>query len=549
MTQWETRTDVGGWTVRWDPTRAASAIANGDWPNQTVAQLAERLAASSPERIQLTEGELALSCAELYRRAQRLAGYFLTLGLAPGAVVSFQLPNWWEASVIDLAASMTGVVANPIVPINRDSEVAFMLNESHSRVMFVPQVFRNFDYAAMLRRIVPALERPPRVAVVRGAPGEFESFDTILAESTALDEPLEVDPNAVKLLLYTSGTTGRPKGVLHSHNTIHADSRKMKTAMRLTDTDVIFCPSPVTHIGGYLWGLNMPWCGNIPAVLLDTWNPDLAFDRMRQFKCSFMVGATPFLQDLVAVARRRGQTLPHLKSYLCGGASVPPSLIYEAAELFTNCIPWRTFGATESPTMTGPPTTRADIRLAAETDGRLYRAEVKIIDIITGTPLPIGEEGEILVREPSMALGYARPEDNVGAYDDDGFFRTGDLGRIVEVDHIVCTGRKKDLIIRAGENISAKEVEDVIYKLPKVTDVAVVSMPSLKTGEAICAFVVLRAGETLDLGEISRHIAAAGMARQKTPAHVELVAELPKTPSGKVRKDLLRLQARAFRGD
>ena len=132
MTQWETRTDVGGWTVRWDPTRAASAIANGDWPNQTVAQLAERLAASSPERIQLTEGELALSCAELYRRAQRLAGYFLTLGLAPGAVVSFQLPNWWEASVIDLAASMTGVVANPIVPINRDSEVAFMLNESHS---------------------------------------------------------------------------------------------------------------------------------------------------------------------------------------------------------------------------------------------------------------------------------------------------------------------------------------------------------------------------------------------------------------------------------
>jgi acyl-CoA synthetase (AMP-forming)/AMP-acid ligase II len=290
----------------------------------------------------------------------------------------------------------------------------------------------------------------------------------------------------------------------------------------------------------------MPWCGNMPAVLLDTWNPDLAFDRMRQHRCSFMVGATPFLQDLVAVARKRGETLPHLKSYMCGGASVPPSLIYEAAELFPNCIPWRTFGATESPTMTGPPLTRADLRLAAETDGRLIRAEVKIIHIGTGMPALPGEEGEILVREPSMALGYARPEDNAGAYDEDGFFRTGDLGKIVEVDHIVCTGRKKDLIIRAGENISAKEVEDVIYRLPKVAEVAVVSMPSRRTGEAICAFIVLRLGETLDPAEIRQLIADAGMARQKTPEHVELVAELPKTPAGKVRKDLLRSKAQAF---
>lgn len=549
MAQLETRTDVGGWTVRWDPSRAASATANGDWPNQTVAQFAQRLAASSPDRIQLIDGDLALSCAELYRRAQRLAGYFLALGLPRGAVVSFQLPNWWEASVIDLATSMTGVVANPIVPINRDSEVIFMLNESRSRVMFIPQVFRNFDYAAMLRRITPALDHPPHVIVVRGAPGEFQSFDTVLVESTALDAPLEVDPNAVKLLLYTSGTTGRPKGVLHSHNTMHADSRKMKPAMHLTDQDVTFCPSPVTHIGGYLWGLNMPWCGNMPAVLLDTWDPDLAFEQMRKYRCSFMVGATPFLQDLVAVARKRGETLPHLRSYLCGGAAVSPSLIYEAADLFTNCIPWRTFGATESPTMTGPPMTRADIRLAAETDGRLNRAEVKIVDIVTGMPLPLGEEGEILVREPSMALGYARHEDNDGAYDEDGFFRTGDIGKIVEVDHIVCTGRKKDMVIRAGENISAKEVEDVIYRLRKVKEVAVVAMPSRKTGEAICAFVVLNVGETLDLVEIRQHIIDAGMARQKTPAHVELIAELPKTPSGKVRKDVLRLQARAFRGD
>jgi acyl-CoA synthetase (AMP-forming)/AMP-acid ligase II len=545
----EIRRDVGGWMSRWDPAMAAQATENGDWPNLTVAQFALRRATKTPDRIQLIDGDLALSCADLYGRAQRLAGYFLSVGLAPGDVVSFQLPNWWEACVIDLAASMTGVVTNPIVPINRDAEVTYMLNESRTRVMFVPQVFRKYEYAAMMGRIAPALATPPRVVVVRGEFGEFTRFDAVLAESPPLQSALPVDPNAVKLLLYTSGTTGRPKGVLHSHNTFHADSIKMQPAMQLTEDDVTFCPSPVTHISGYLWALNMPWCGNMSAVMLDVWNPDRAFDQMLRYRCAFMVGATPFLQDLVATAKRRGETLPHLQSYLCGGASVPPSLIYEAAELFPNCIPWRTFGATESPTMTGPPPSRDHMLLAAETDGRLNRAQVKIVDIVNGAVLGAGAEGEILVREPSMALGYARLEDNEGAYDEDGYFRTGDLGKIVHIDHIVCTGRKKDLIIRAGENISAKEVEDAIYRLPKVAEVAVVSMPSRKTGEAICAFAVLHAGEMLDLSEVAQVIAQAGLARQKTPAHLQVLGELPKTPSGKVRKDQLRLQAQQYARD
>ena len=384
---------------------------------------------------------------------------------------------------------------------------------------------------------------------MRAEAGQFQSFEQVLEESNALPAPLAIDPNAVKLLLYTSGTTGRPKGVLHSHNTIHADSRKMQPALQLSEEDTIFCPSPVTHISGYLWALNMPWSGNMRAVMLDVWEPDRAFDLMARYQCAFMVGATPFLQDLVAAAKRGGRSLPHLKSYMCGGASVPPSLIYEAAELFPNCIPWRTFGATESPTMTGPPQTRRDLRWAAETDGRLHRAEVRIVDIATGELCAEGEEGEILVREPSMALGYARAEDNAQAYDADGYFRTGDIGKIVEVDHIVCTGRKKDLIIRSGENISAKEVEDVIYRSPKVAETAVVAMPSRKTGEAVCAFIVTRDGATIDVGEIAEMVAKAGLARQKAPVHVQLVSELPKTPSGKVRKDQLRQQARDYACD
>jgi acyl-CoA synthetase (AMP-forming)/AMP-acid ligase II len=287
----------------------------------------------------------------------------------------------------------------------------------------------------------------------------------------------------------------------------------------------------------------------MPAVMLDTWDPEKAFDLIRSHRCSFSVGATPFLQDLVGVAKRRSATLPDLKSFMCGGASVPPTLIYEAAEVFPNCMPWRTFGATEAPTLTGPPASRQDLRLAAETDGKLNRSEIKIVDLQTGAPALPGEDGEILVREPSMALGYARAEDNQGAYDDEGFFRMGDIGRLVEGDHIVCTGRKKDLIIRAGENISAKEVEDVLHRSGKVIEVAMVAMPSRKTGEAICAFIVPLAGVALDLAEVAGIIAAAGLARQKIPAHVQLVAELPKTASGKIRKDQLREQAKAFSVD
>lgn len=542
------RRDVGGWQTRWHPALAEQARASGVWPDRTVAQFAAQRAHAHPQRIQLIDAGRELSCAELYEAALRLANYLVQAGLVPGDVISFQLPNWWEASVIDLAASLCGVVVNPIVPIYRDAEVSFMLAESRSKLIFVPGSFRKFDYLAMMTRIAAQLPSPPQLVAVRAGQPRVPDFAEILRTQPPLQVLPQVDANAVKLLLYTSGTTGRPKGVLHTHNSIHADALKMKPAMALQDDDRTFCPSPVTHISGYLWALNMPWCGNMPAVLQDIWDARQAFDLIAQHRCAFMVGATPFLQELVAESRRRDQALHSLKSYLCGGAAVPPNLIYEAAERFPNCLPWRTFGATETPTMTGPPASRQELRLAAETDGRLL-AEVKIVDLHTGAPLPAGEEGEILAREPSMAVGYARVEDNEQAYDEEGFFRMGDIGRLVDGRQLVCTGRKKDLIIRAGENISAKEIEDVLHRSPRIAEAAVVSMPSQRTGEAICAFVVPRDEAAVDLQEVAELLRQAGLARQKTPAHVERVRELPKTPSGKVRKDQLRLLARELARD
>lgn len=530
------RQDIGGWRTRWDSARAERSVRDGDWSNRTIADFAAARVSETPDRVLLIDGDHALTCRELYDRACRLAGHFDAIGLVPGEVVSFQLPNWWECSVINLAAAMTGVVVNPIVPINRDAEVTFMLGESRSRLMFVPATFRGFNYAAMMERIARTLPSAPEVILVRGTAEGLQTFDTILA-GEPLTTARQVDPDAVKLLMYTSGTTGRPKGVLHSHNSIGADSIKMAASMALGAGDVTFSPSPVTHVSGFLWALNAPWIIDVPAVTVDIWEPERALDLVKIHRCTFMLGATPFLQDFLAIARARGEDIPLLRYFLCGGASVPPELIYDAARQFPNCIPFRTFGATEVPTMTAGPASRDGLTLAAETDGRLLHCEVKIVDA------GLGGEGEILAREPSMALGYARPGDNEDAYDDEGFFRTGDLGRLVDGDHIVCTGRKKDLIIRAGENISAREIEDVLFASPLIAEVAVVSMPSRRTGEAICAFVVPADDASIDLGDVAALVSAAGLARQKTPEHLMLVEDLPKTASGKVRKDQLRLIA------
>lgn len=535
------RQDVSGFTIRWDEQLATLARATGEWPGLTVAQLAWQRVQQHPERVQVIDEGVSLTCEQIYQTALRLAAYFEDLGLQPGEVVSFQLPNWWEANAINIACAMRGLVANPIVPINRERELTYILNDSNSKVLFIPHVYRRFDFVDMLTRISGSLNRQPKLVVVRNSAPGLQSFDSIQRDFRGDDSlRLDVDADAVKLLMYTSGTTGQPKGVLHTHNSVHADGMKMVPALGLGPADSTFSPSPITHVSGYLWALNVPWLADIPVVTIDIWDPQKALQLLKQHQCSFMLGATPFLRGLVDAARREGEPLSQLRQYLCGGAAVPPHLMYEAAETFPNCIPWRNFGATEAMTMTRGPTSRLGLKLGAETDGRLHQCEVKIVDPVTGVPVAPGEEGEVLVKEASMAVGYLHPEDNVGAYDSDGFFMMGDLGRIVYRDHILITGRKKDLIIRHGENISAKEIEDALFGLTDVEDVAVVGVPDAHTGERICAFLVCRNSRDIDLQEVVQCISQAGLAKQKTPVQVHRLDELPKTASGKVRKHDLR---------
>ncbi len=540
------RRDVGGWEVRPLPAGAADFAKAGVWSNKTVADhLAERVAAT-PDHVSVIEGERSHTLRDLDLESDRLAHALARRGFRPGDTISFQLPNWREAVIIGLAAAKAGLVLGPITPIYRDAEVGFMLRDSRSKLFFVPAEFRNFDYLAMAQRMRAAIGPELQIVVVRGAADGLTSYEDLLADGEDEMALPGADPNAVKLVMYTSGTTGRAKGVLHSHNSLQSENWMRGQDLKVGPRDILYNPSPVTHVTGMLYSLCMPFTLGITTILADTWDPIACLDALRRHKATGMIAATIFLEGLLEEAKRQGEHLPDLRLYLCGGAQVWPELIREATAFFPNCVISRIYGATEVPNITGGVTDRADVELGATTDGRIFGCEARIIDPSTGVDLPAGAEGEIIARGPQMLIGYTHPEDTAAAIDDQGFFHMGDLGKIVHGSSILITGRMKDIIIRGGENISPKEVEDVLMGHPAIAEVAIVAMPNARTGEIGCAFVIPAFGQAIDLGEIGRFLVAAGIAKQKIPEHLELVDDLPRTAIGKVRKDLLRETARGI---
>ena len=542
--EWTMKTDPSGLQVRWCEALAARYRSEGHWMDTTMVDAARQAVAAAPDHVFQIEGERAMTRGEVWEQGLRLAGFFLDRGLAPGDVVAFQLPNWMETAVIALAARMTGLIINPIPPIYREAELGYILADCRARLIFVPGVFRKHDHAAMIARLRPALPALQDVVVVRDA-GTLR-WDDVLAGACVDEARLPaVDPGAILIAMYTSGTTGRAKGVLHTHYSYDHRVRAMGEAWRIGAADVVFMPSPVTHVTGAIWAFDMPWvCGNT-SVLMDIWSPAEGIACIERNGCTVTGGATPFLQQMLDVAGNTPERLASLRLFFCGGATVSPDLIERAAATFPTALFFRCYGSTEMLTATLGIRDRAQAAMGAQTDGEIvYPVEMRIVDAVTDAALPAGSEGEILALGPGLFAGYLAAGDNDGAFLPDGFFRMGDLGRIVHDDYIVITGRKKDIIIRSGENLSPKEVEDALGNHPAVAEVAIVAMPSAATGEKGCAFVIARAGQTIDLAEVRRFLDAAGLARQKFPEQLVLIDEMPRVPSGKVRKDVLRDRAR-----
>ena len=349
------------------------------------------------------------------------------------------------------------------------------------------------------------------------------------------DRP-NVDPLGVKMVLYTSGTTGKPKGVLHSHVTLQHIVQQSAQHWGVRPGEATLIPSPVTHVSGFANGLEMPLICGTRSVLMASWDAQAAMALIEQHRLVGTVAATPFLVELAAAARASRRRLPSLRFFACGGAAVPAEVIPAADAAFDNMHAFRVFGSSEVPLVTfGWP---HDRHLAATTDGAVIGYTVRVVDD-DGNDLAAGAEGEIWARGPAMMLGYADAAQTAEAITADGYFRTGDLGVLTADGALTITGRKKDLIIRGGENISAREIEDVLQRHPAVRETAVVSMPHARLGEGICAYVVADGGAP-DARLLAEHVAASGLARQKIPERFEFVADLPRTASGKVRKDRLR---------
>jgi acyl-CoA synthetase (AMP-forming)/AMP-acid ligase II len=510
--------------VRVDEDRAAEAYRSGRWIRATLADALRDAARRTPERTVLVDGDIRLDCRTLHERAGALA-YTLMARMPPGSVVSFMLPNWHEAAVIYLAATLAGMVVNPVLPSLRDRELRFILSDADSRAIFIPADFGKHDYVAMLDRVTSDMDSPPEVVVLRGNAERHTPYESLFDETTAGGLPV-LDPDAVRMILYTSGTTGRPKGVLHTHNSIHALILQIGERWLVDDGDVFLVPSPIAHIGGSIYAFECPLLLGTTAVLMERWDPDTAVQLMLGERCTHMAGATPFLVGLLAAAEQAGTRLPDLKVFICGGASVPPSLIRSAAAYFERAQVSRVYGSTEVPVTTVG--ALGDVEHAADTDGRAGIADIKLVD------------GEIRARGPQMLVGYLHAEDETGSFDDEGYFRTGDLGRWVDDEYLVVTGRAKDIIIRNGENISPKEIEDILIGHAGVAEVAVVGVPDERTGERACAVIVAANHPAPDLESVREMLMREGVAKFKVPEQVEIWQSLPKNDAGKVLKHQIR---------
>jgi cyclohexanecarboxylate-CoA ligase len=505
-----------------------------------------------PGHTAIVDGSFSLTYDEFKRTRDRMSEGLSRLGLVPGDVVTLELPNWWETSALMHASMAARAVINPVVPIYRDAELTFILRQSRTAVLCIPHRFRGFDYVAMAERIMKDLDRPPDVVVVRGEgtlPAGFIHLEELVRGPAAPEDRARAaeeqtgeqgagaraESSDIVLLLYTSGTTADPKGVLHSHDTLRYENLSMARLLGLGAGDTVFMPSPLTHITGLLYGVLLPPMLGSTAVYLDVWEPGTAADLIEEHGCRLSVGATPFLQDLVEIYDSR-ETPCSLRLFACGGADVPPELVYHGRRTLGAAV-MRVYGSSEFPTYScSPPDAPAEV--AAETDGLpIGPVEHRIVG-------PAGEPGELVVRGPDLFLGYLDSSLNEDAFTPDGWFRTGDLATEAG-GAITIRGREKDIIIRGGENLSARQIEDLLFQHPSVREVAVVAMPDPRMGEKACAFVVPVPGESPTLDQLCSFLEESRVARQKFPERLELVTELPKTPSGKIRKFVLREQIRA----
>ncbi|MBK7250812.1 MAG: AMP-binding protein [Gammaproteobacteria bacterium] len=473
----------------------------------------------------------------LYEHSLRIAAGLQKLGVGRGDVVAVQLPTWYETTVLYLALMHLGAIVLPIVSIYGPAEVEFILRQSKARLYFSPARWRKVDYLARHAGFRSLPDLRDIVIVGDGAPAGAQTWERLEAAGTSDFDPVASDPDAVSLLMYTSGTTSAPKGVQHTHHSLLREWGRPSYRNR----GLYLANLPAGHYTGYSY-MFRPSIYGAPMVFLDQWDAQFAAELVQRHQVKAGGGTPIFLFSLIEMAQKHGFDISSLESFSLGGQGMTPALVQLAdSHGFPGA---RVYGSTEHPTVTGfEPELPFEKR--AYTDGRLDEGnEVRIVDD-EGRDVPLGREGEVLTRGPEMFVGYLDAELDRDSFAPGGWMKSGDIGRLDAEGFLTITDRKKDIIIRGGENISSVEVEETLARHPAVRAAAAVAMPDRTYGEKVCVCVELHPGQTLTMEQVREHFVKAGLAKQKTPERLEILPELPRNASGKIKKFELRAQVRA----
>jgi len=503
---------------------------------RTLWELMEKRVNATPDALMAVDEDMrTLTFAEFWSESERAAAGLMASGVTPGDVVSWQLPTWIESLVLVAALSRLDAVQNPLLPIYREREVGFITGQAGSRLMVVPSVWRGFDFEAMATSVATD-QGGMRVLVADKALPQGDP-----ASLPPRPEPLDADDQAVRWLFYTSGTTADPKGAQHTDASIAAVAWGMSQRLALIEADRNALVFPFTHIGGITWLFSslQSGCSNI---LMEGFHPEDTPEVLSREGVTLAGSGTFFHQAYLAYQRKHLQPVfPHVRGFPGGGSPKPPALVTEMREVFDAPV-LSGYGLTEAPILTMADVSDSDEELAISEGKPMPGVELKLVTL-DGDVAPPGAEGEVRARAPQLMKGYLDPSLDADAFDEEGYFRTGDLGRLDDRGNLIITGRVKDVIIRKGENVSAKEVEDLLYTHPKVADVAVVGLPDPDSGERVCAIVQTAEGEEpITFDEMVGHLKAQGLMTQKLPEQLEVIEVIPRNPAGKVLKHVLRDQ-------
>lgn len=518
--------------------RQAEFVASGIWDDERFGlSVAERAAANpNNEAVVDRKGKRRITYGELDVLSNQAANLLIDAGVEPGDVVAVQLPNCIEAAVLGVAISKAGAIVNPMMTLYREKELKHMLGTTRAKVIFTPDFYRKCSHRDLLARVAGELDHELKTIVVdvpdNDADGPSGWLDSL---SQWPDAPVAVARSSadVSVVLFTSGTENAPKAVMHTEQTLNSNIRAGWKGFEMGDDEVCWMPSPVGHSTGYAWGIRFALQNGAKLILQDRWTPEEGVATVERERPTYSLSATIFLTDMLSIAEQRAVDLSSLRVFGCGGAPVPAEVVNAAADNGINVL--RLYGQTETEVATMN-TPSCSLEKLINTDGAALEGfKVEIRDE-NGESLPVGTEGELCVTGPGVSVGYFRlPEQTLSKFRN-GWVHTGDIAVMDEDGYITIVGRKSEIIIRGGLNITPREVEEAIIPIKGVSAVAIIGLPHNRLGEQCCACIIPEEGFEITLDNICDELRSRGVSAYKLPERLEIFEEFPMTASGKVQR-------------